>query len=81
VLRLQSPDNVTPIGGPAPSSPIKQASAKGAVTVASPGSSVYVVAASPTAAEQAKQLSASSASDAKAASVYDASRGATTLRR
>jgi len=81
VLRMQSPDNVTPIATAAPSSPIKQASADGAVTVASPGSSVYVVAAAPKAASQTQLPSASRTSVAKSESVYDASRGTATLRR
>jgi hypothetical protein len=81
VLRMQSPDNVTPIATAAPSSPIKQASANVAVTVASPGSSVYVVAAGQNAAAQVQQSSSTSAAPSKDASVYDASRGSPTLRR
>jgi hypothetical protein len=77
-LRLQSPD-VTPIATAAPSSPIKQASANVAVTVASPGSSVYVVAAGQNAAAQAQQIS--SATNSGSGSVYDASRSSGTIRK
>jgi hypothetical protein len=77
VLRLQSPDTVTPIS--AASSP--QQGKVTAVTVASGSGSVYAVA-----AEQAERERQSSArnrepSTISDASVYDASRGATTLRR
>jgi hypothetical protein len=82
VLRMQSPDNsVTPIAAAAPSSPIKQASANEAVTVATPGSSVYVVASGPTAGSQPQSLPTAATAMASADSVYDASRGGTTLRR
>jgi hypothetical protein len=80
-LRMQSPDGVTPIATAAPSSPIKQASANVAVTVASPGSSVYVVAAGPTAAAKSNEPPASASAAIRSDSVYDASRGSTTLRR
>jgi hypothetical protein len=80
LLRMQSPDNsVTPIASAVPSSPIKPASTNAATTVASPGSSVYVVATGANAAMATQPQPPTS--KASAPSIYDASRGSTTLRR
>lgn len=80
VFRGQSPDRVTPASAStAPITPIKAAE-NVAVAVASPGTSVYAVA-STRANSDTIQSAVPVASAAPAASVYDASRGSTTLRR
>ena len=65
----------------APITPIKSPPST-AVAVASPGTSVYAVAAEQSAdASRLQSANAAKPSVASAASVYDASRGTTTLRR
>jgi hypothetical protein len=81
VYRGQSPDRVMPAANSTtPITPIKSPPST-AVAVASPGASVYAVAASKAPTEPTSPASSPSASVASAASVYDASRGTTTLRR
>jgi hypothetical protein len=82
VLRLQSPDRVAPAAASAPvTPPAKQSAGNGPVTVASPGSSVYVAAANPPhGGQQLPPGSDAVATVASAASVYDASRGAAIRR-
>jgi hypothetical protein len=75
VLRLQSPDPAMIVSSSASSQPGRLT----AVTVASGSGSVYAVAAER--AERERQTPVRSADSGSAASVYDASRGAPTLRR
>lgn len=83
VLRSQSPDNVKQVAAAMPTSPIKQPAETAPITVATPGSSVYVVSSPP--AQGVQQLPPPSHTTAGAASehasVYDASRGSGTIRR
>ena len=82
VIRMQSPDRVSPEKMTAPAPAAKQAASNGPVTVASPGSSVYVAAANPPhGGQQLPPPSPGPASIASAASVYDASRGGVAIRR
>jgi hypothetical protein len=83
ILRMQSPDGLTPVVGAkatSPTSPIKQASGTAPVTVASPGSSVYVVAGGSSAGGQQLPPPANNSAMASA-SVYDSSRSTGTIRR
>jgi hypothetical protein len=77
IYRGQSPDSITPVGSfPAPSR------SGGAVTVASPGQSVYAVAAKQSESQQGREPESPRAAEiSPVASVYDASRGAAVLRR
>jgi hypothetical protein len=77
VLRLQSPDNVTPVAAMAPASSGKPT----AVTVASGSGSVYAAAAERAERERQTPVRSAESSSVADASVYDASRGSTTLRR
>jgi hypothetical protein len=82
-VRLQSPDHLTPV---TPVTPVAGAAAKptpgtAAVTVATPGSSVYVVSASKSEAGPPLPAPVPPAAMASAASVYDASRGSAPIRR
>jgi hypothetical protein len=77
VLRLQSPDSVTPIS----SSAVPQAGRPTAVTVASGSASVYAVAAERAAREGQTPTQPAEAGGPLDSGVYDASRGAATLRR
>jgi hypothetical protein len=81
ILRMQSPDRMTPATPAIATSPVKQSAGGKAVTVASPGSSVYVVAAGPTSGGPQIPLPSPNQPAASMASVYDASRCDTTLRR
>ncbi len=81
VLRMQSPDRMTPVAATVATSPIKPSSGSVPVTVASPGSSVYVVATGPAASGQQLPPPAFNTSMESAASVYDASRSTGTIRR
>jgi hypothetical protein len=82
LLRLQSPDQVTPESAARTAPSTKQSASNGPVTVASPGSSVYVAAANPShGGQQLPPPSDAVVSMATGASVYDASRGGATLRR
>ena len=77
-LRLQSPDPaVTPI----PSTRSQQFGRTTAVTVASPDASVYAAAAGRSEGTRLRPVTAGQPSMASSGSVYDASRGGTTLRR
>lgn len=81
VFRGQSPDQVRPASKSAtPITPIKAAESV-TVAVASPGASVYAVAANKANGSNLQPIQPSKAAVATAASVYDASRGSTTLRR
>ena len=77
VLRLQSPDPVTPVSSSAPS----QAGQPTAVTVASGSASVYAAAAECAERERQTPMRPADSCGLSDASVYDASRGAATLRR
>jgi hypothetical protein len=81
LLRMQSPDGVGRGAAAVPTSPVKQAAANAAVTVASPGSSVYVVSSGPAKSESQQPLPAPNPPVATTASVYDASNGAAPIRR
>jgi hypothetical protein len=80
IVRMQSPDRATPTVTMASTSSVKQKPGGTAVTVASPGSSVYAVADSPPGGHPSPPLPSNSVS-AFATSVYDASRGGAPLRR
>jgi hypothetical protein len=74
LVRMQSPDVATTASVAAPKTPVKQAAANAAVTVASPGSSVYVVSSGPSKSELPPPQAPSRVADVSGASVYDASR-------
>jgi hypothetical protein len=79
-FRGQSPDDVTPIAA----SPSQRGNTTAAVTLASASQSVYAVAARRAELERNEQVEAPhtpSTASAPGASVYDASRGGTALRR
>jgi hypothetical protein len=76
ILRLQSPDDVTPIPGSSSSQ-----SKPTAVTVAPAAASVYAAAAQRAELERQNPVRSTDAVVASNASVYDASRGGTVLRR
>jgi len=80
IVRMQSPDTVVQAKAVVPTSPVKQASEDVAVTVAQPGSSVYVVSSGP-AKSESHALPPPNPALGTGASVYDASRTAGTLRR
>jgi hypothetical protein len=81
LVRMQSPDVATAANATAPKTPVKQAAANAAVTVASPGSSVYVVSSGPSKAESLPTSASLGAATGSGASVYDASRGTGKLLR
>jgi hypothetical protein len=81
LLRMQSPDRIARVAAAVPTSPVKQAAASAAVTVASPGSSVYVVSSGPSKAESQQPLPAPSRPAVSTASVYDASNRTAPIRR
>jgi hypothetical protein len=80
ILRLQSPDNITPIATPS-SPPAKQVAAVTAVTVAPATASVYAAAAQRAEQDRQNPVRSTGAVVASNASVYDASLGGTVLRR
>jgi len=81
VFRGQSPDRVTPASSSsAPITPIKAAESV-AVTVASPGTSVYAVASAKSPSDTLSPIQSADASTPSSGSIYDASRGSGTLRR
>jgi hypothetical protein len=77
VLRMQSPDPVTPVSAVIPQKPARAT----AVTVASAGESIYAAAALRAEIERHDPVRSAEPTMPSRASVYDASRGVVTLRR
>ena len=80
VLRLQSPDSAKPATATVAASVPKQSPVSTAITVAAPGTSVYAVAARAE-TDGEHQLCPIVTTAASGASVYDASRGGSTMLR